>query len=51
MKKPMKVITWTLLLTTVLALPFILRRRMESQNRRSENIRYDINDYLAELEA
>ena len=51
MKKPMKVITWTLVVTTLVALPFFLKRRMEGLKRRSENIRYDINDYLAELEA
>jgi hypothetical protein len=51
MKKPIKVITWTLVVTTLFALPFLLKRHLEGQNTRSENIRYDINDYLAELEA
>ncbi len=51
MKSAVKILTWTLVLTGVIALPFLLRRRAEIVDQRSMNVRYDINDYLSDLEA
>jgi hypothetical protein len=47
----MKIMTWTVVITGLIALPLLIRRRVEMTERRDENIRYDINDYLFELEA
>jgi hypothetical protein len=51
MKHAVKILTWTLVVTSVIALPLLLKKRWEVQDKRSLNIRYDINDSLFELEA
>ena len=51
MKPAMKILTWTLVVTGVIALPFMLKKRWDVLEKRSLNIRYDINDSLFELEA
>jgi hypothetical protein len=46
--KPYAIITGFLLLTTAVALPFLLKRKGSSGERGSdENIRYDIDDFMA----
>ncbi|MCX6136120.1 MAG: hypothetical protein NTV54_01310 [Ignavibacteriales bacterium] len=51
MKHTLKILTWTLVVTSVIALPLLLMKRWDVQDRRSINIRYDINDSLFDLEA
>ena len=47
----MKIFTWTVVISGLIALPLLLKRRAQAVERRDMNIRYDINDYLYELEA
>jgi hypothetical protein len=51
MKHTVKILTWTLVVTSVIALPFLLKKRWDALEKRSLNIRYDTNDTLFELEA
>jgi len=51
MKHTMKILAWTLVVTSVIALPFLLKKRWDVLEKRSLNIRYDIEDSLFELEA
>ncbi len=48
MKHFFKVITWTAIVAGAVALPILIKKRMEETVRQSENIRYDINDYISE---
>lgn len=46
--KPFAIITGFLLLTTAVALPFLLKMRGNAEGGESdENVRYDIDDYMA----
>ena len=46
--KRLALFTGFLLVTTAVALPFFLKRKTARQGRETdENIRYDINDYMA----
>jgi hypothetical protein len=46
--KRFTLLTGFLLLTTVVAVPFLLLRKIkEAEPGRDENIRYDIDDYMA----
>jgi hypothetical protein len=47
----MKIITWTIVVTGVIALPWLIKKRWDDLEKRSVNIRYDTNDTLFELEA
>lgn len=51
MKTAVKILTWTVIISGIVALPFLIKRRADVQERRNVNVRYDVNDYLAELEA
>ncbi len=51
MKGCMKYLKWAVLIASVVAIPLMLVRRSESVKRNDMNIRYDINDYLSDLEA
>jgi hypothetical protein len=45
----MKTLKWFLLLATVLVLPVVVWKKMRRVNLlNDENIRYDINDYMAD---
>jgi hypothetical protein len=49
MKNMIKVITWTAVIAGIVALPFLIRRRNEQLHYRSLNVRYDIDDYISEV--
>lgn len=43
-----KILKWAAVLAGVIAIPILLKKRYENVQRRNENIRYDINDYVSE---
>ncbi len=46
--KPFAIVTGFLILTTAVALPFLLKKKGSADdNGTDENIRYDIDDYMA----
>ncbi|MDE3056843.1 MAG: hypothetical protein KGJ59_02660 [Bacteroidota bacterium] len=47
----MKYLKWAVFLVGVVAIPLMLVRRAETLKRNDLNVRYDINDYLSDLEA
>jgi adenine/guanine phosphoribosyltransferase-like PRPP-binding protein len=51
MKAFMKYLKWAVIIASAVAIPFMLVRRSETLKRNDMNIRYDINDYLSDLEA
>lgn len=48
MKRLLNVIKWTAIVAGVIAIPILLKKKMEEAERNEENIRYDINDYISE---
>lgn len=48
MKKLLRMVTWTAVLAGVVALPILIKRKMDESVRNSENVRYDTNDYISE---
>ncbi|MEK6571766.1 MAG: hypothetical protein AABZ61_10385 [Bacteroidota bacterium] len=45
----MKALKWALLLAAVIVVPFLLGRKLRRhRSRDEENIRYDIDDYVAD---
>ncbi len=45
----MKALKWALLLAAVIVVPFLLTRKVRSvRTSEDENIRYDIDDYVAD---
>lgn len=48
MKQLLKLVTWTAILAGVVALPILIKKKMDETVRDNENIRYDINDYISE---
>ncbi len=49
MKNMLKIITWTAVIAGIVALPFLIRRRNEQVHYRDLNVRYDIDDYISEV--
>jgi hypothetical protein len=49
MKNMLKIITWTAVIAGIVALPFLIRRRNEQVHYRDLNVRYDIVDYISEV--
>lgn len=45
----LKVITWTAVIAGIVALPFLIRKRNEQAHYRTLNVRYDIDDYISEV--
>ena len=43
-----KIIKWTALIAGMVAIPFLIKKRIAQIERRSVNIRYDIDDYISE---
>ena len=44
----LNIVKWTAVIAGVIAIPFLIRKKMDDIERTSENIRYDINDYISE---
>jgi hypothetical protein len=44
----LKIIKWTAVLAGIVAIPFLLKKRYAQLERRSVNVRYDIDDYISE---
>lgn len=48
MKSILSVVTWTAVIAGIIAIPILIRKKMDEIERTSENVRYDINDYISE---
>ncbi|MFA5833875.1 MAG: hypothetical protein WDA22_10410 [Bacteroidota bacterium] len=48
MKQLLKVVKWTAIIAGVVAIPILIKKRIEKSERDSENVRYDTNDYISE---
>jgi hypothetical protein len=48
MKKLLSVIKWTAIVAGVIAIPILLKKKMDEMEQNKENIRYDTNDYISE---
>jgi hypothetical protein len=48
MKNFLNVVKWTAIVAGVIAIPILMKKRIEEVERNSENVRYDINDYISE---
>ncbi len=48
MKQLLKVVKWTAIIAGVVAIPYLLMKKIEEAETKSENIRYDINDYISD---
>ena len=44
----LKIIKWTAVIAGIIAIPFLIKMQVENAERRSANIRYDIEDYISE---
>jgi hypothetical protein len=44
----LKIIKWTAVIAGIVAIPFLLKKRYAQLERRSVNVRYDIDDYISE---
>ena len=44
----LKIIKWTALIAGIVAIPFLIKKRYMQLQRRSINVRYDIEDYISE---
>jgi hypothetical protein len=49
MKTMLKIITWTAVIAGVIALPIIIWKRSTNSALRDINVRYDIDDYISEV--
>ena len=49
MRNMLKIITWTAVIAGIVALPFLIRKRNEQVHYRNLNVRYDIDDYISEV--
>jgi hypothetical protein len=48
MKSILNVVKWAAIIAGVIAIPILVRKKLVEQERNSENVRYDINDYISE---
>lgn len=48
MRNMLKIIKWTAVIAGIVAIPFLLKKRCAQLERRSVNVRYDIDDYISE---
>lgn len=48
MKSILNVVKWTAIIAGIVAIPILVRKKMDDSVRKSENVRYDINDYISE---
>ncbi len=48
MKNLLNVVKWAAIIAGVVAIPILLKRKMDETKRNSENVRYDTNDYISE---
>jgi hypothetical protein len=48
MKQLLKVVKWMAIFAGIIAIPILLKKKMDDTDLRDENIRYDINDYISE---
>jgi hypothetical protein len=48
MKQLLNIVKWTAIVAGVIAIPILIKRKMEEVEQDRENIRYDINDYISE---
>lgn len=48
MKQLLSIVKWTAIVAGVIAIPILIKRKMEEVEQDRENIRYDINDYISE---
>jgi hypothetical protein len=44
----LKIIKWTAVIAGIIAIPFLIKKRFAQLQRRSVNVRYDIDDYISE---
>ena len=48
MNQFLKFIKWTAIIAGIIALPILLKKKIEDSELRQKNIRYDIDDYISE---
>ncbi len=48
MKSLLNIIKWAAIIAGVVAIPLLLKKKMDEAERNSENVRYDTNDYISE---
>lgn len=48
MKKLLTIVKWTAIVAGVIAIPILVKRKMDEAELDRENIRYDTNDYISE---
>lgn len=48
MKKLLNIVKWTAIVAGVIAIPILIKKKMDEAERDEESIRYDTNDYISE---
>lgn len=48
MNKLLKVVKWTAIIAGVIAIPILIKKKMDENEKNNENVRYDTNDYISE---
>ena len=48
MRNILKIIKWTAVIAGIVAIPFLVKKRYAQSERRSVNVRYDIDDYVSD---
>ncbi|MBW7888352.1 MAG: hypothetical protein H3C35_08330 [Bacteroidetes bacterium] len=48
MKQLLTVVKWTAIIAGIVAIPILLKKKMDELDIRNENIRYDTNDYISD---
>ncbi|HTR80663.1 MAG TPA: hypothetical protein VMM58_03465 [Bacteroidota bacterium] len=45
----LKILTWTAVIAGMMAIPLLVRKRFTTSAARDLNVRYDIDDYVSEV--
>ncbi|MBI2429771.1 MAG: hypothetical protein HYV29_13445 [Ignavibacteriales bacterium] len=48
MRNLLSVIKWTAIVAGIIAIPILVKKKLDEAERDEENIRYDTNDYISE---
>ncbi|MBP6671769.1 MAG: hypothetical protein KA247_01410 [Bacteroidetes bacterium] len=48
MNNLLKVVKWTAIIAGVIAIPILIKKKMDENEKNNVNVRYDTNDYISE---
>lgn len=48
MNKLLTVVKWTAIIAGLVAIPILIKKKMDESEENDENVRYDTNDYISE---